>query len=78
MQDIILSERITTIELNQIFRQAAKSKIITNAHKVNTGESFIEKEADEESLNDFFYISETRQDKMLSDIVSLCSGPLAL
>jgi len=76
LQDIILSERITTIELNQIFRQAAKSKIITNAHKVNKGESFIEKEIDEESLNDFFYINETSQDKMLSDIISLCSGRL--
>jgi len=76
LQDIILSERITTIELNQIFRQAAKSKIITNAHKVNKGESFIEKETEEESLNDFFYISETSQEKMLSDIISLCSGRL--
>ena len=76
LQDVILSERITTIELNQIFRQAAKSNIITNAHKVNKGKSFIEKEVDEDSLNDFFYINETSQDKMLSDIISLCSGRL--
>lgn len=76
LQDIILSEAIATIELNQIFRQAAKSKIITNAHKVNKGESFIDKEIDEKSLNDFFYINETSQEKMLSDIVSLCSGRL--
>ena len=76
LQDIILSETIATIELNQIFRQAAKSKIITNAHKVNRGESFIEKEQSENSLNDFFYINETSQDKMLKDVISLCSGRL--
>lgn len=76
LQDIIFSEKITTIELNQIFRQAAKSKIITNAHKVNKGESFIGKDIKEDSLNDFFYINENTQDKMISDLISLCSGRL--
>lgn len=42
LKDIIASNRITTIVLNQIFRQAAKSKIIVNAHRVNEGMNFIE------------------------------------
>lgn len=75
LKDIINSEQITTIELNEIFRQAAKSKIITNAHKVNNGESFFENN-DESQENDFFFINEMSQDKMLSDIISLCSGRL--
>ena len=58
LEDIINSEKITTIKLNKIFRQAAKSKIITNAHKVNNGESFIEAEKNKNKLNDFFYINE--------------------
>lgn len=37
LKDLILSERITVTELSQIFRQAAGSKIITNAHKINKG-----------------------------------------
>lgn len=76
LQDIIESEKITTIELNKIFRQAAKSKIITNAHRVNNGESFIGIEEKEDKLNDFFYINEISQEKILQDIISLCSGRL--
>lgn len=75
LKDIINSGKVTTIELNKIFRQAAKSKIITNSHKVNNGESFFE-ESDEEQNEDFFFINEMSQDKMLSDIISLCSGRL--
>lgn len=44
LKDIIESEKITTITLNKIFRQAAKSKIIVNAHRVNEGIGFITKE----------------------------------
>lgn len=75
LKDIINSNKINTIELNEIFRQAAKSKIITNAHKVNNGDNFFENyEAEQEE--DFFFINEIHQDKMLSDIISLCSGRL--
>ena len=76
LQDIIESEQIITLELSKIFRQAAKSMIITNAHKVNNGESFTEKCDEQDKIRDFFYINETSQDKMMKDIISLCSGRL--
>lgn len=78
LKDIIESERIPTIELNKIFRQAAKSKIITNAHRVNNGETFTDKNnsEDEDKIEDFFYINETSQEKILEILVSLCSGRL--
>lgn len=76
LKDIINSGKITTIELNEIFRQAAQSKIITNAHKVNNGEDFFETDKEENTENDFFFINETNQEKMISDIISLCSGRL--
>jgi len=76
LKDIISSEKLTTIVLNEIFRQAAKSKIITNAHKVNNGESIFEDEKTEDNQTDFFYINETNQEKMLNDIITLCSGRL--
>ena len=44
LKDIIESDRITTIILNKIFRQAARSKIIVNAHRVNEGIGFITNE----------------------------------
>lgn len=78
LKDMIHSEKITTIVLNKIFRQAAKSKIILNSHRVNEGEKFLTKEEAEgkELKEDFFYINEVNQEKMLMQIISLCNGRL--
>lgn len=77
LADLINSKRIKTIVLNKIFRQAAKSKIILNAHRVNSGKNFIRQEESEEELNkDFFYIKENNQDKIIDQIISLCGGRL--
>ncbi len=76
LKDIINSERIKTIFLDEIFRQAAQSKIIVNSHKVNDGEYFLEKEEQEGLKDDFFYIKEKSQDIMLEQIISLCKGRL--
>ena len=81
LKDLIDSEKVTTIVLNKIFRQAAKSKIILNSHRVNEGENFLKKEEiEEQKLNDlnedFFYINETNQDKILYNIVTLCKDRL--
>lgn len=75
LKDLINSETIATIHLDKIFRQAARSKIILNAHKVNSGENFIQK-GEEDTLEDFFFIKEDSQEKMLKEVVSLCTGRL--
>ena len=72
LKDLIESEKIPTVSLNKIFRQAAKSKIIVNAHNVNNGITFIgKKDYEPDSEEDFFYINEANQDKMLYQVVSL-------
>lgn len=77
LQDIIKSQKIPTIHLDKIFRQAAKSKIIVNAHRVNNGETFISKEEEQEdSKQDFFFIRQATQEKMLEEVLSLCNGRL--
>ncbi|MEE9368808.1 MAG: ATP-dependent RecD-like DNA helicase [Pontiella sp.] len=38
LQDIILSKTIPVGHLDEVFRQAATSRIITNAHKINQGQ----------------------------------------
>lgn len=78
LKDIINSEKITVVTLNKIFRQAAKSKIILNSHKVNEGESFfnVKQEKPEELIDDFFFIPEKSQDKILETLISLCNGRL--
>ena len=77
LKDFINSEEIKTVHLDKIFRQAAKSKIIVNAHRVNEGKFFLSKEEVEEDMEeDFFWINETNQEKMLNEVLSLCSGRL--
>ena len=80
LKDIIQSEKITTIVLNKIFRQAAQSKIIINSHRVNDGESFITKEEineiNDKYLEDFFYIDETNKTKILNQVLSLSGEKL--
>ena len=79
LKDLISSEKITTVHLDKIFRQAAKSKIIVNAHRVNSGKKFIskdDKEMEEESKQDFFFIKENNQEKVLKQVLSLCNGRL--
>ena len=77
LKDIINSERVVTVHLDKVFRQAAKSKIVVNAHRVNEGIGFIRKEeTEEDSKEDFFMINEPNQDKSLREILSLCTGRL--
>ena len=79
LKDLITSEKVVTVHLDKIFRQAAKSKIILNAHRVNNGEPFITKgdeDYTEETMEDFFYINESSQEKIVEQVLSLCTGRL--
>ena len=79
LKDLIASEKIVTVHLDKIFRQAAKSKIIVNAHRVNNGKRFISKEdpeLDKDANQDFFFIKENNQEKILKEVLSLCNGRL--
>ncbi len=77
LKDLIESNQIPFISLNEIFRQAAKSKIIVNAHRVNNGESFIGcNNYEDDSLSDFFYVNEYNQDRTVKLVTSLCTDRL--
>ena len=75
LKSIINSEKFATVYLDKIFRQAAQSKIILNAHNVNKGERFIITK-DENLKEDFFFINEFNQEKILSNILSLSKDRL--
>ena len=77
LKDLIESEKFATVALDKIFRQAEKSKIIVNSHDVNKGISFIgKKDYVEDAQEDFFYVNETVQDKILAQVTSLSNGRL--
>ncbi len=65
LKDLIASELIPVVQLTEIFRQAEKSKIIVNSHRVNKGfMPFI----DNAHGTDFFFI-ETNDQKEAADII---------
>jgi exodeoxyribonuclease V alpha subunit len=62
LSDIITSGRIPTVTLTEIFRQAATSQIIVNAHRINRGKMPVEPEAStdaEAQVRDFYVIPAT-------------------
>ena len=76
LKDLIECGEFSSVVLNKIFRQAAKSKIIVNSHRVNDGISFIGKKDDEDKNEDFFYINELNPEKIKNQIISLSNGRL--
>ncbi|MGZ8237119.1 MAG: AAA family ATPase [Methylobacter sp.] len=54
LADIIDSGKMTTVRLTEIFRQAATSKIIVNAHKINKGQ--VPQAENNGVLSDFYCI----------------------
>jgi len=75
LKDLIQSEVIPTVHLNVIFRQAAESKIITNAHNINNGYGIQRSEVGGQN-NDFFHINELNPAKILETVISLSTGRL--
>ena len=55
LRDIIASERVETVKLTEVFRQAQESLIIVNAHRINRGEFPLTKPAEGKKA-DFYFI----------------------
>jgi exodeoxyribonuclease V alpha subunit len=69
LKDIIASRTVPVVELNQIFRQARASRIIVNAHKINSGELPILKSDGPDT--DFYFIEQEDPQKVLNIILEL-------
>ena len=73
LKDIIQSNCIPVTMLTEIFRQAAGSRIITNAHRINKGQMpDIYNAAD----SDFFFVEAHENEDVLKNIVSLVTQRL--
>ena len=70
LKDIIASNEIPVVELNEIFRQAKESLIIVNAHRINSGllPSF---KSSGQKLNDFYFIEQEDPEEVLRIILEL-------
>jgi exodeoxyribonuclease V alpha subunit len=69
LRDIIDSGEVPVVRLTQIFRQAAESHIITNAHRINDGQMPI---LDNKKTSDFFFIEEKDPARVVDVIEDLC------
>ena len=67
LKDIIKSGRIPVVRLIQIFRQASKSAIVMNAHRINKGEYPIANEKG----TDFFVMKRSIQEEVRDTLIEL-------
>ncbi len=73
LSDLIHSGVIRTFELKEIFRQAKKSPIVVNAHRVRQGNlPNLEKNASK-GLSEFYFIEQYLPETVVKTIVELCS-----
>lgn len=67
LRDIIDSQVIKVVRLNEIFRQAGESMIVVNAHKINQGDYPILNHKDK----DFYFMNRSKNDDILNTIIGL-------
>lgn len=72
LKDIIKSGCLKVVRLKEIFRQAEKSAIVMNAHRINSGEYPVLNEKN----SDFFFIKKYNPDDLIKTIVQLVSARL--
>lgn len=72
LHDLIDSGRIPVVELKKVFRQALKSKIVTNAHDIVNG---IKPDLESKD-NDFFFMKRTNNNSVVQTVVDLCTKRL--
>ena len=67
LKDIIESEIVKVVELNEIFRQAQESMIIVNAHKINKGQApFVNTKS-----KDFFFLEENNAKDVVERVLEV-------
>jgi exodeoxyribonuclease V alpha subunit len=72
LQDLIASGCIPVCRLTHVFRQAARSRIVTNAHRINQGEMPLFPEIREgEVPEDFFFMEADDPQKAVASILRL-------
>lgn len=72
LKDIIDSEACSVVKLTRIFRQASKSDIVVNAHKINRGEEV----ALDNKSRDFFFLKRYDADVIISVCIQLVKQKL--
>ena len=67
LKDLIASHYIPSVELKEIFRQAAQSLIVTNAHRIVKGEFPVL----DDRQNDFFFMNKSNESDIADLVIQL-------
>ncbi len=70
LSDMISSGTIPTVRLTEIFRQAAASMIIVNAHRINQGLMPLGS-SENEALSDFYFVPAGSPEEILAKVMQL-------
>jgi exodeoxyribonuclease V alpha subunit len=74
LRDMIASEKIKTVSLKHIFRQAQNSLIVINAHRINNGEFPVSEH--ENAQKDFIFIKEDNPENIPKHLEAIYSKAL--
>jgi exodeoxyribonuclease V alpha subunit len=69
LADLIKSNKISVVHLNEVFRQSFDSLIVTNAHRIINGNEFLL--SDDTKIRDFFFLEVHEALEIKSTIVNL-------
>lgn len=72
LRDLIAGGRVPSVELKEIFRQAAQSLIVTNAHRIVGGEMPVLSDR----KSDFFFMPTASEEDTLRLVIELCKTRL--
>jgi exodeoxyribonuclease V alpha subunit len=70
LSDVIASQVVPVVRLTEIFRQAATSQIIVNAHRINEGKIPV-KSPDSEVLTDFYFVPAEAPDDITNKLMQI-------
>lgn len=71
LRDVINSGTVPVVQLNEIFRQAQQSMIVTNAHRINSGQIPVMEGPDAGGHRDFFFFDCPEPESALATIKQL-------
>ena len=75
LRDIIDSNKVETVRLTEVFRQAQESLIVVNAHRINRGEFPLTNQPEGKKA-DFYFIEKEEPEQALEQIKELCAARL--
>ena len=69
LADIIACDLIPVVRLTEVFRQAAGSRVITNAHRINRGQ--MPELTYDKALSDFYFIEATEPEDAAAKVIAV-------